>query len=242
MRRGPGIDKARDLRYIMLTDQMGVGREFHLKREEKNALARQRILDAAIGEFSRRGYEGASLTAFCAKHGISKGIVYHHFKDKNELYLLCVRSCFDALTERLQLAMDGAEGTPEERMQIFYQAWLHFFAEHPRYLGIFSVASFRTPQTLSREINRCREGYDTLYASAMMMLMEGKRLRAGLPMNFLTEECRIYMDFYNTRFLLNTPGEGGLEAQEIRCRQQMDILLYGVLEPVSSKTEKGKSE
>ena len=32
-----------------------------MKREEKNALSRQRILDAAMEEFSRRGYECASL-------------------------------------------------------------------------------------------------------------------------------------------------------------------------------------
>ena len=60
-----------------------------MKREEKNSLARQRILDAALEEFSSRGYEGASLNTVCAEKGISKGIIYHHFKDKDELYLLC---------------------------------------------------------------------------------------------------------------------------------------------------------
>lgn len=33
-----------------------------MKGEEKNALSRQRILDAAMEEFSRNGYDGASLS------------------------------------------------------------------------------------------------------------------------------------------------------------------------------------
>ena len=49
-----------------------------MKREEKNALSRQRILDAAMEEFSRRGYEGASLNTVCAEKGLSKGIIYHY--------------------------------------------------------------------------------------------------------------------------------------------------------------------
>ena len=73
-----------------------------MKQEEKSALARRRILDAAMREFAHKGYEGASLNTVCAENGISKGIIYHHFRDKSELYLLCVEECFDALTASLE--------------------------------------------------------------------------------------------------------------------------------------------
>ena len=43
-----------------------------MKREEKNALSRQRILDAAMEEFSAKGYAGASLNTVCGEKGISK--------------------------------------------------------------------------------------------------------------------------------------------------------------------------
>lgn len=46
-----------------------------MKREEKSALSRQRILEAAMEEFSLKGYEGASLNAVWAEKGISKGII-----------------------------------------------------------------------------------------------------------------------------------------------------------------------
>ena len=56
-----------------------------MNREEKNALSRQRILEAALEEFSRKGYEAASLSNVCAEKGIPKGIIYHHFNGKNWL-------------------------------------------------------------------------------------------------------------------------------------------------------------
>ena len=37
-----------------------------MNREEKNALSRQRILEAALEEFSQKGYEAASLSNVCA--------------------------------------------------------------------------------------------------------------------------------------------------------------------------------
>ena len=74
-----------------------------MKQEEKSALARRRILDAAMREFADKGYEGASLNTVCAENGISKGIIYHHFRDKSELYLLCVAAAVAAACAGLLL-------------------------------------------------------------------------------------------------------------------------------------------
>ena len=41
-----------------------------MNREEKNALSRQRILEAALEEFSQKGYEAASLSNVCAEKGL----------------------------------------------------------------------------------------------------------------------------------------------------------------------------
>lgn len=72
-----------------------------MKRKEKNLQSRQRILEGALKEFSAKSYGEASLNNICNDNGMSKGIIYYYFKDKDELYLLCVKECFDALTSYL---------------------------------------------------------------------------------------------------------------------------------------------
>ena len=89
----------------------------------------------SMKEFSEKGYEGASLNNVCLAEGISKGIIYHHFKDKNELYLLCVQKCFDELTLYLKKAAEKMTGSAEEQLQSYFRARLGFFAENPLYLG-----------------------------------------------------------------------------------------------------------
>lgn len=47
---------------------------------------RAAIVESAFRLFIARGYEGASMADLVNATGLSKGAVYHHFKDKDALY------------------------------------------------------------------------------------------------------------------------------------------------------------
>ena len=91
-----------------------------MKREEKNILSRQRSLEAALREFSEKSYDTASMNTICTENNISKGIIYHYFKDKDELYLLCAGECFDKLTACLE-GLKAAVADNPEQMTITFQ-------------------------------------------------------------------------------------------------------------------------
>ena len=63
-----------------------------MKREEKNLQTRRRIMDSALNEFSKQGYGASSINTICSAQGISKGIIYHYFKTKDDLFLACVEA------------------------------------------------------------------------------------------------------------------------------------------------------
>lgn len=204
-----------------------------MKREDKNALSRKRILDAALQEFSAKGYEGASLNTVWAENGISKGIIYHHFKDKDEIYLLCVEMCFKELTAYLGKAEKTLMGTTEERLQGYFDARLGFFADNPLYLGIFFDAALQPPEALVQEISKRRREFDELNISVLTGLLRSKPLRQGLSVEAVVEDFRMYMDFFNLRFRstlhhgLST--ESALKEHEERCHRQLNVLLHGIL-------------
>jgi AcrR family transcriptional regulator len=50
----------------------------------------EQILTAALGEFSRHGYEEASLARVAAEAKISKGTLYYYFADRDDLYATVV--------------------------------------------------------------------------------------------------------------------------------------------------------
>jgi AcrR family transcriptional regulator len=52
-----------------------------------NLLARRRtILDGARRSFARDGYEGATVRRLEAEIGLSRGAIFHHFRDKESLF------------------------------------------------------------------------------------------------------------------------------------------------------------
>ena len=70
-----------------------------MERKEQTKRMKEKIIESAIYEFNEHGYEEASLTHVCKIGNISKGIIYHYFKDKDELYLSCVKVCYDTLLQ-----------------------------------------------------------------------------------------------------------------------------------------------
>lgn len=57
-----------------------------MTQEERSERSRAVILDAALALFSHQGYRATSIRDIAAKANVSTGAVYHHFKDKEELF------------------------------------------------------------------------------------------------------------------------------------------------------------
>ena len=55
--------------------------------DEQLAARRAEILAAARRAFARHGYEGATVKVLEAETGLSRGAIFHHFRDKDALFL-----------------------------------------------------------------------------------------------------------------------------------------------------------
>jgi AcrR family transcriptional regulator len=60
-------------------------------REAKAAARREAILDAALDEFSARGFAAARLDDIAARAGVAKGTIYLYFADKEALFQDLIR-------------------------------------------------------------------------------------------------------------------------------------------------------
>jgi TetR/AcrR family transcriptional regulator len=74
---------------------------FEKQPKEKKDL----IIKVSIEEFVKNGYEKASTDVITSRAGISKGILFHYFKSKKNLYLYLVNYVKDLLTEKTMEAL-----------------------------------------------------------------------------------------------------------------------------------------
>lgn len=54
---------------------------------ERMEATRRRVLDGARQAFARHGYEGATVRLLEEETGLSRGAIFHHFPDKDALFL-----------------------------------------------------------------------------------------------------------------------------------------------------------
>ena len=95
-----------------------------MNQKERNELSRARILTHASAEFAQYGYHGASVNRICEKGKVSKGLMYHYYKDKDDLYLACVKKCFDEITKFILKELDKDSITVDEyfdRRTIYFE-------------------------------------------------------------------------------------------------------------------------
>jgi AcrR family transcriptional regulator len=71
---------------------------------------REEILDAALGEFARKGLHGASTEEIARLAGISQPYVFRLFGTKKELYIAGVARCFRQTLEIFQRVTEGKRG------------------------------------------------------------------------------------------------------------------------------------
>lgn len=204
-----------------------------MRKEEKTRRTYERIMAAAIIEFGTKNYDNASLTTLCNENQISKGLVYHNFKNKDELYLKCVEECFREMTAYLKNREYKAKSV-QESIQNLFHARQEFFEENPYYCNLFFTTVLQAPKHLRKEIHELRKGYDEFYMNCFRELLEKIQLRHGITVDAAMEYFMIFLEMYNGYFQNKSYEKEDIHVlvkdHEVNLSKILDIMLYGVAE------------
>ena len=89
------------------------------------------ILDAAELLFAERGFDAVSVSAIAKLAGTSKPNIYHHFKNKDDLYLAVMKTAVHRSTVLLD-ALEETPGTFRQRLSGFSAGQLDNILKHRR--------------------------------------------------------------------------------------------------------------
>lgn len=201
-----------------------------MKREEKNQQTRRRILERALAEFSEQGYGASSVNTISNGDGLSKGIIYHYFPTKDDLYLACVEECFQTLTGHLQSHTNMEGQTAEERLEQYFRVRLDFFEQNPQYQRIFCDAVIMPPAHLEASIQEKKAPFDRFNIDSLNRMLEPVSLRSDLSREDVVDTFRQYQDYINARYQMTGSAKIDIRDHEESCRRALRILLYGVVE------------
>lgn len=199
-----------------------------MKREEKNQMTKRKIIDSALREFSKNGYRGASVNDICLNGGVSKGIVYHYFDTKEELYLLCVEECFSLLTDYIGEDLIEWKGEVEEGLDEYFKRREKFFYLNPIYINIFTEAMIFPSSNLKEGIKRKTRIFDVLNKKILRGIIGNAKLGKDIGEDDVIEIFLDYQGYINSNSEKRN-NESFIE-HERRVKKAISILLYGVFE------------
>ncbi|HET7612414.1 MAG TPA: TetR/AcrR family transcriptional regulator [Gemmatimonadaceae bacterium] len=90
---------------------------------ERRTQTRADLIAAARAQFAERGYAAVSLEEIVRAAGVTRGALYHHFADKQDLFRTIVREIEQEIDVRM-LSTGGAELSGLERFRVAVRVFL----------------------------------------------------------------------------------------------------------------------
>jgi len=200
--------------------------------------SRDKILDAAEALFARRGYAGIGLREVAEVVGLGKSSLFHHFRNKPQLYAAVAARIVGRIEERLMRTL-AAGGDPMTRLERWLDALIDLLAENPTYARLLLRSLFEdddlpgdTPEEL--------EGHRTIeriVGAASSLLREGMsagQLRiVNVPHLLLTLVGATVFPFASGDFGQQVLRKDIFDPGEVRRRKRevRDLLRLGLAVP-----------
>jgi len=130
------------------------------------------ILEAAETLFAQKGFDAVSMSAIASLANTSKPNIYHHFKNKDDLYLAVMTTAVRR-TSALLDTLEVSPGTYAERLTEFSAGQLDNILGHKRSTQLILRETLSEDSEHGREITRLVMG--EVYSRLVAMVHQGQQ-------------------------------------------------------------------
>ena len=110
------------------------------KFEQMDEEKRVRIINSAISEFAKSGFDKGSTNVIVKEAEISKGLIFHYFGSKVKLFLYLFDYCTELITKDLYEKVDLKNGDILERIHNITLKKVILLQKHPDIFGFVKTA------------------------------------------------------------------------------------------------------
>ncbi|HFI0265689.1 TPA: TetR/AcrR family transcriptional regulator [Streptococcus suis] len=199
-----------------------------MRKEEKTRLRKEMIIVAALREFAAKGYKGFVINELCKIDGISKGVLYHNFSGKSDLYLTCVQESFEKA-----LAMFMGEDGQAPSLADYMERRHQFYQQYPEHSYIFFEAMIATPEELEAEIAPQKAVFLDLNEQVCQKLLSESKLKDHIDEKQALAYLRLIQDMFRSYYLTVSSDSSLTDlvaGYEHQLSQVLDMMIYGIIE------------
>lgn len=153
-----------------------------MKEKDLNHETAIKIVECSIALFNEYGYDGTSISDISKKTEMSRGILYHYFKDKDSLYLYCAKKCIDEFRQYIQANATDLTKSKKAALALL-NLQQTFLKENPQYRVLcYNTLALRPPH-LSSQLSEIKHTLKADNAVIFGDVLQNIKLGNGVTLN-----------------------------------------------------------
>ena len=151
------------------------------RRAEERERRRHEIIHAALDEFLESGYDATTMAAVARRARLSKGLLYHYFKDKDDLLMAITLDGLEHLQTEFRKAVESKRTGLEKTVAVglAYLGFTEKFPLHFEAMDRFDAKEIDTEQgeAFERECIKASGGVHGVVIEAIQIGIEDGSIR-----------------------------------------------------------------
>lgn len=192
----------------------------------------QAILEAAEVLFAQKGFDAVSMSAIAKLADTSKPNIYHHFKNKNELYLAVIKGAVKRSSALLD-TLEHAPGPFKQLLTEFAAGQLKNILTHERSTQLMLRETLYEGSQYGQEITKLAMG--EVFSRLVAMVRQGQQkneFRKEIDpylAAFMIVSANMFF-FQASPIMQNIPEIGFIDDASTYSKGVMDVLINGMLQ------------
>ena len=154
---------------------------FTLKKNKE-----QSIFEAALRVIKRKGFHKARMADIAKEAGISYGLVYHYFKNKENLFDVILDRWWKGLFQLMATINEGSDYDVYKKLRLIINYFLETYQSNHELVNIFITEISRSTSNLTRSRLDCFKEFMSLTDNVIAEGQEKEILRKDFKARYLT--------------------------------------------------------
>jgi AcrR family transcriptional regulator len=202
-----------------------------MQQQDRSDRSRKAILDKALSLFSKQGYHGTSIREVATAAGLSTGIVYHLFADKEAIFRALLERYFTFLASPdFPFNKALAEGAFPNDLEKLGRASRESVRRYKPYVALIyvDVVEFEGKHIRRFYADMARR-FETSMAGHPGAADLRAQLRPGVsPVSAIMLASRFLLHYYAVEIVFGVKNHFGKNSEDV-VKEIADILRYGML-------------
>lgn len=154
------------------------------------------ILNAALKEFSMKGFDDASTNVIAKEAGISKGLMFHYIKSKKDFFLFLYEYCTERINNEYLDLMNFNEKDIFKRLRQSYVLQIELLQQHPWIFDFIKMTDITDSDEINKKLEEKMDEKLARCHEEMFDIVDETKFRKGLNL----ERCKQVIFWTNVGF------------------------------------------